>query len=89
MSKVASMAARQVNADHDVTGWNAPCNEPHRWPARHKLLNPSLDLPCIATVDGYFKWMNPAFERGVQRGDQRRPQPICRPAPPVVRTSTP
>ena len=42
------------------------------------MLNPPLDPPCIATVDGYLEWVNPASERGVRA---RRLQPICRPAP--------
>ncbi len=50
------------------------------------MLNPPLDPPCIATVDGYFEWVNPAFERGVRA---RRLHPVCRPAPRVVRTNTP
>jgi hypothetical protein len=50
------------------------------------MLNPPLDPPCIATVDGYLEWVNPASERGVRA---RRLQPICRPAPRVVRTGTP
>ena len=50
------------------------------------MLNPPLGPPCIATADGYVGWVNPAFEHGVRA---RKLQPVCRPAPRVVRTSTP